>query len=260
VGTFEIVTEMHLNDCSAASESVVHATFRDSESLHDGVLSHVRDAIVEGRLAPGSRIPERDLCEQLGVSRTPLREALKVLAAEGLVELLPNRGARVRTFTADDVRYYFELMAGLEAAAGRLACKRITAAEIAAIEELHYDMYGHYIRRELPAYFRLNQAIHMSIMAGARNPVLAEQYQALAARMRQFRYSANTIARDRWGEAMREHEQILDALRRRDGDELAAILFEHLLRKYEAVRQAAADPGRGLGAEPARLLNTSTVF
>lgn len=245
------MTDTLLDDLSAACDALVHATSRESESLHDGVLSHVRDAIVEGRLAPGTRIPERDLCGKLGVSRTPLREALKVLAAEGLVELLPNRGARVRTFTPEDVRYYFELMAGLEAAGGRLACKRISVAEIAAIEGLHYEMYGHYIRGELPAYFRLNQAIHLSIMAAARNPVLSEQYQALAARMRQFRYSANTIARDRWGEAMREHEQILDGLRRRDGDELAAILFEHLLRKYEAVRQTTGDASQGLGAETA---------
>jgi DNA-binding GntR family transcriptional regulator len=173
----------------------------------------------------------------LGVSRTPLREALKVLAAEGLVELFPNRGARVRQFTAKDVREFFELLAGMESAAGRLACSRISNAEIAEIEGLHYEMYGHYMRRELPSYFQCNQAIHASIVRAARNEALKSSYQALTARMRQFRYSANTIARDRWGEAMREHEEMLDALRRRDPNGLASILFDHLMRKHEAASQ-----------------------
>ena len=231
------VTEAVLRHCDELGSSAAPSTEREGESLHDGVLSQLRDAIVEGRLPPGARIPERELCEEIGVSRTPLREALKVLAAEGLVELFPNRGARVRRFTEKDVRDFFEMLAALESAAGRLACMRITEAEIAAIERLHYDMYGHYMRRELPAYFRLNQAIHAGIVAAARNEILQGSYQGFTARMRQFRYSANTIARDRWGEAMREHEQILDALRQRDGEALASILFDHLIKKYEAASQ-----------------------
>jgi DNA-binding GntR family transcriptional regulator len=233
------VTEAVLHYDEAPSSPSVSSRARESDSLHDEVLSRLRDFVVEGRWPPGARIPEKELCADIGVSRTPLREALKVLAAEGLIELLPNRGARVRRFTDADVRNFFELLAALESAAGRLACVRITDAEIAAVERLHYDMYGHYMRRELPPYFRLNQAIHLAIVAAARNPALKETYESVTARMRQFRYSANTIARDRWGEAMREHEQILDALRRRAGEELASILFDHLLKKYEAVSQVA---------------------
>ena len=222
---------------------------READSLHGEVLSRLRDAIVEGRLPPGTRVPEKELCTEFGVSRTPLREALKVLAAEGLVELLPNRGSRVRRFTEEDVRNFFEVLAALESAAGRLACGRITDAEISAIERLHYDMYGHYMRRELPPYFRLNQAIHAAIVQAARNPALSETYESFTARMRQFRYSANTIARDRWGDAMREHELILDALRRRNGNELASILFDHLLKKYQAVSQAISDAAPSNGSE-----------
>jgi DNA-binding GntR family transcriptional regulator len=205
----------------------------------------LRDSIVEGRLPPGARVPERELCAELGVSRTPLREALKVLAAEGLVELFPNRGARVREFTATDVRELFELLAALESAAGRLACSRIEDAEVATIERLHYEMYGHYMRGELPRYFECNQAIHATIVAAARNETLKRTYATLTARMRRFRYAANTLARDRWGEAMREHEQILDALRRRDADGIATVLFDHLMRKHAvASRQFNLAPNR----------------
>jgi DNA-binding GntR family transcriptional regulator len=231
------VTELDLHYADDPDQTRGDALSPDGESLHGEVLSRLRDSIVEGRIAPGARVPERELCTEFGVSRTPLREALKVLAAEGLIELFPNRGARVRQFTAKDVREFFELLAGMESAAGRLACNRISNAEIAAIERLHYDMYGHYMRRELPSYFHCNQAIHVGIVNAAGNEALKSSYQALTARMRQFRYSANTIARDRWGEAMREHEEILDALRRRDASALASILFDHLMRKHAAASQ-----------------------
>ena len=91
-------------------------------SLHDGLLAALRDLIELGELMPGVRVPERSLCERFGVSRTPLRECLKVLAAEGLVELLPNRGARVATLEDEHLVHLFEVIGALESEAGRLAC------------------------------------------------------------------------------------------------------------------------------------------
>src|ERR1700730_2628641 len=141
-------------------------------SLHADIVNELRDFIVEGHLAPGIRIPERELCEKFGISRTPLREALKVIAAEGLIELLPNRGARVRQFSEADIRNLFEVLSGLDFVAGRLACARITDQAIAAIEKLHLEMYTHYLRRELVDYFRINQKIHQGIVDAAGNPLL----------------------------------------------------------------------------------------
>lgn len=206
-----------------------------SGSLHDEILAGLRRYLIEGSLPDGARIPERLLCETMGVSRTPLREALKVLASEGLVELLPNRGARVRAFTENDIRELFEVMGGLEALAGRLACEHITDAEVAGVEQLHYDMYASYMRRDLPAYFALNQKIHLAIVAAARNSVLTATYANFASRLQRVRYNANRENhKDRWGEAMREHEHILDALQRRAGLELSDILFRHLQNKRVA--------------------------
>lgn len=214
--------------------------------LHGELLAALRDHIVEGNLADGARVPERDLCERFGVSRTPLREALKVLASEGLIDLLPNRGARIRPLRPHDIRELFDVMGGLEALAGRLACEKIEEAEIAEIERLHYEMYGYYLRRDLKGYFRCNQAIHLAIVAAARNATLDETYRTLSARLRRTRYAANLDQhRDRWGQAMREHEQMLDALRKRDGRELSDILFLHLRNK----RVAALDQHREDGGE-----------
>lgn len=206
--------------------------------LHHDLVSALRDWLVEGHVPEGGRIPERELCLRFGVSRTPLREALKVLAAEGLIELLPNRGARLRALTQADVEELFDVIGGLESLAGRLACERITQAELAEIVETHHAMYRAYLHRDLAAYFKLNQEIHHRIVAAARNATLSATYASLSGRLRRVRYAANLDGeRDRWGEAMREHEEILDALRRRAGAELSDILFRHLRNK----RKAAAD-------------------
>jgi DNA-binding GntR family transcriptional regulator len=224
------------------------ASDREDQSLHDEILTRLRDHIVEGNIPDGGRVPERQLCEMLGISRTPLREALKVLASEGLVELLPNRGARVRQLNERDLEELFDVMGGLEGLAGRLACENITETEIAEIERLHYEMYGFYLHRDMHGYFRLNQLIHQRILEASRNATLLSAYASFAGRIRRVRYSANFARKhDRWGEAMREHEAILDALRRRAGSELSDILFKHLRNKRTAAiehlkESAAAAP------------------
>jgi DNA-binding GntR family transcriptional regulator len=206
-----------------------------SHSLHATVVARLRDLIVEGELPSGARLAERQLCTSLGISRTPLREAFKVLASEGLVELLPNRGARVAPLDEADIENMFEVMAALEALAGSLACARITEAELAEIAALHYEMLAHYTRRNLPEYFRRNQAIHVAIVAAARNPVLAATYQGLAIRIRRARYFAN-LSDERWRQAVSEHEAILAALQARDGATLARLLEAHLRNKSAVLR------------------------
>jgi DNA-binding GntR family transcriptional regulator len=153
-----------------------------------------------------------------------------------LLELLPNRGARVRALSEHDLMELFDVMGGLEALAGRLACETITDEEVAEIETLHTDMYGCYLRRDMHGYFQFNQKIHQSIVRAARNSMLQANYAAMTGRLRRARFSANSArSRDRWSEAMREHEAILDALRRRAGVELGEILFQHLRNKRSAV-------------------------
>jgi DNA-binding GntR family transcriptional regulator len=215
---------------------------RAGASLHGEILSRLRDYLVEGNIPEGGRVPERQLCEMFGISRTPLREALKVLAAEGLIDLLPNRGARVRQLSARDLEELFDLMGGLESLAGRLACETITEEEIAGIERLHYEMYGYYLHRDMHNYFQLNQRIHERIVDAARNETLRVAYATFAGRIRRVRYSANFARqRQRWAEAMREHEAIVDALRRRAGGELSDILFHHLRNKRTAALEHLAE-------------------
>ncbi|WP_246160280.1 GntR family transcriptional regulator [Aureimonas fodinaquatilis] len=207
----------------------------EESSLHSEVLNSLRTKIIEGQFNAGERIPERELCETLKISRTPLREAMKVLAAEGLIELLPNRGARVPVLTGQELSDLFDIMGGIESMAGRIACERITDAEVLEIETLHYEMYGHYMRRNLPEYFRCNQAIHSAIVDATRNRALASLHQSYSTRLQRARFAANqSNSYDRWAQAMREHETILDCLKRRDSAALGDVLFCHLRNKSRA--------------------------
>jgi DNA-binding GntR family transcriptional regulator len=205
--------------------------------LHEEAVARVRTMLLEGEIPPGARIPERELCEKLEISRTPLREALKVLAAEGLVQLLPNRGSRAAKLTDNDMRDLFEVCQGLEALAGELACERISGAEIAAIADSHAAMAEHYRNRDLIQYYRCNRAIHEAIIAAAGNPALSGLYESVTARIRRARY-VTPMTPPRWALAMQEHEAILNALRRRDGIALAHILRTHLRHKRDEVLQA----------------------
>ena len=205
-------------------------------SVFAHVLARVRDHIVQGNIRGGERVPEREFCEMLGVSRTPMREALKALASEGLVELLPNRGARVRLLGRAEIRELFEVLAGLESVAGRLAAERMEEAELQQVEALHLQMYHAYLTRDLAGYFRANQKIHGMIVEAAGNAPLGAVYEAYTLRLAPFRYAANTdVYGDRWSDAMREHEEMLELLRRRDSARLADVMYRHLIHKSEAV-------------------------
>jgi DNA-binding GntR family transcriptional regulator len=210
-----------------------HLVLIKPQGLHKLVVDQIQQMIIEGALAPGTRLNERLLCEKLGVSRTPLREALKILAAIGLVELLPNLGAAVVQLSARDIGETFEVISHLESMAGELACARITDPEINEIRALHFEMLACHARRDLPAYYRTNQQIHDCINRAARNEVLRQIYTTVNSRVKALRYSSN-LDRERWDAAVREHSLMIEALEARDGKRLAAILESHVLAKRDA--------------------------
>ena len=213
----------------------------DRQVLHEAVAARLRDLITEGQLAPGTRLNERLLCEQLHISRTPLREAFKVLATEGLIALLPNRGAQVVKMSRDEIVQTFDVMGALEGLSGELACRHITAAELAVIKALHREMAACHRRRDLPGYYRLNRAIHERINEAARNPVLTQVYRTVNARLHALRFRSN-FDRTKWDTALAEHEQMLAALEKRDGERLRRILVEHLAKKCAAAVLAVLGP------------------
>ena len=224
----------------------------DHPTLPASVAARLRQMITEGELPAGSRLNERALGEKLGVSRTPLREAFRQLAAEGLVSLEPNRGAQVVALSDDDIRESFEVMSGLEALSGELACRHITDEEVAEIRALTFEMLACHARNDLPAYYRLNRQIHDLINLAARNRLLTRTYQNLNLRIQNLRFRSN-FDREKWGKACQEHMQMVEALAARAPARLTALLRTHLKHKGEAVMEGlqAAQPGEP-PQEPAR--------
>lgn len=207
--------------------------------LHQEAADRVRQLIIYGVLAPGTHVAEGELSEMLGVSRTPLREALKILASQGLVELMQNRGARVTPLRANEVFELFETMAGVERVAAELAAHRATAEDLAALADLQDKMERHHTAGELEPYFNLNQQTHGLIVRMSKNSVLVETHDWLTARVERARYLA-LRSRGRWDESLSEHASILQALQRRDAAEAGRLMAEHVLRTGAIVSRAVS--------------------
>jgi DNA-binding GntR family transcriptional regulator len=206
----------------------------NAETLQSQAAARLRTLLIEGGIPPGSKLNERDLAERLRISRTPLREAIRMLAAEGLVELLPNRGAVAVKLGVQDVADTFEVLAGLEAQSGELAAQRITPAALAEVKALHFEMLACHARQDLSGYYRLNAQIHSAINAAAANPVLTRTYEQINARLQALRFRSNQDTA-KWQAAVREHEQMIAALEARDGPALRSVLLQHLNHKRDTV-------------------------
>jgi DNA-binding GntR family transcriptional regulator len=215
-------------------------------ALYQDVAERLRQQIFGRELEPGAWIDELKLCAELGISRTPLREALKVLASEGLVELLPRRGARVAAVRAEDVVQLFEVLGGLERTAAELAAARRTAKGLAALKRLQERIAAHHAAHERQDYFRVNTELHQAIVAQAGNPVLREMHERLMARVRRVRYQA-LLSQARWDEALGEHVAILEALEAGDAARAGELMHRHVRRTGEVVREALE---RGSGTAP----------
>jgi len=202
--------------------------------LHEQAARKLRTLIVRGDLLPGEQLPEASLSAALGISRTPLREALKQLATEGLVELQLNRSAVVAPLRREELTELFEAVSAIERCAAELAAVRMTAQDVERLEALQARIERHHGRGELRDYFEANQQIHSAIVGFARNGVLKASHDALLARAERARFFALS-ADGRWDESLREHRQILAALKARDAERAGRLLGQHVRRTGEIV-------------------------
>ena len=199
--------------------------------------SHLRKMIVEGKLLPGQRISERELGEYTGgLSRTPVREAFKTLASEGLLTIMPNRGAIVTVLSLHEVESALELLVGLECFASERATQNITDERLTEIEQLHQKMLEAYRTGQLMEYFELNQQVHQRIIDAADNSVLSRIYAAECMRIRRYRYAGN-LRQERWDRAVIEHNYILEFLKDRQGALLREMMRSHYYNGWGVSRE-----------------------
>jgi len=208
-------------------------------ALAERVADQLRDLVVRGVLAPGQRIVERRLCAELGVSRTPMREALKLLRQDGLVEISRHCGARVASHDGRGAVDLFEAIGALEAAAAARVARTLDDDGLARFEALHAQMAAHFDAGRLDPYFALNTMIHDALVATCGNPVLETSRARLMLLARRGRYMAIMDAA-RWRQAMAEHETLMRALRARDAEAAHAVWRAHLINTGLSVAGALA--------------------
>lgn len=204
--------------------------------LHEQTIERLRTLIIRGDLAPGETLVEADLSEALGISRTPLREALKLLASEGLVELRLNRSAMITPIRESEIEELFEAVSGIERIAAELAAARMTARDLEKLKGLQARMERFYDSGKLRDYFELNQQIHSFIVACARNGALKATHHWLLSRVERARFFALS-SRERWNESVQEHRDLLEALEARDADRAGNVLARHVVRTGVVVRE-----------------------
>lgn len=203
-------------------------------ALHEEVARRIREMIRKGELQVGQRLVETELCGRLGVSRTPLREALRVLSTEGLVRLVPNRGAYVSQPTMAEVRDMFEAMAVLEGTCARWACERASDADLRRLRKLHDGLERHFARRDHEGYIQTNHAFHTLLQELSGNRTLDTVLRGLRHKLFLYRYR-QLYQPSRFRESIEEHRRLMEALEARDGPAAEAAMREHLLNQCEAL-------------------------
>lgn len=207
-------------------------------SLHDDVADRLRGLIFDGSLGPGSFIDEPALCEQMGISRTPLREALKVLTAEGLLRHEPRRGCFVNQITERDLDEIFPVIALLEGRCAFEAARNASDADLAALDVLHQRLNRHAQARRITEYYETNHAIHEAIITLADNRWLAQVIGDLRKILRLARLQ-QLHAPGRLAQSLAEHMAVYAALKARDAEGAEAAMRTHLTRQREALRELA---------------------
>lgn len=213
----------------------------DTVSLHDNIVTQLRELLLNGQLTSGAKVPEAALCRRFGVSRTPLREALKVLASEGFLILRPNRGAIVAPIDPTAIIPILEVKGALERLIGLTVPERLSETEFQSLEEIHQNLRTALERNDHSEYTRLNYEFHKGLCHAARNPILSQIYESLQQKLWRFRFAVN----EHYNEELRsftEHERIMTALRARTRLDLAERLEEHNRQTGLAMMEALTKP------------------
>ncbi|WP_138933403.1 GntR family transcriptional regulator [Roseovarius arcticus] len=206
---------------------VEKGTRPDKATQTERLTQELEAEILNGDLSPGQRLDEMTLAERFAVSRTPVREALRILATSGLVELQPRIGAVVARPTVSEVMEIFELVGELEAVASRLACERMTDAHSLRIAEAYKECCEAVCSKDVSLYMDCNDIFHRAIHDAADNRALSGQLSQLSKRLTPYRRFI-TFRPERREKAEKEHEMLACALRERNGEAAALAMKDHV--------------------------------
>lgn len=214
----------------------------ERRSLSDEAADALRKLILLEKLAPGTPVPERDLAEGLGISRTPLKDALRILETEGLIEYGPTRRPKVADPSIDVIAQNTDVLGALEALAGDLACQVATVTDIAAIARLQQDMQDATDDLSALDFFHLDIAFHSRIVEAAQNAPLKQTHAQYNARLWRARFMSSRQV-DRRDNTLAEHAAIVEALQARDGQRTAQEMRKHLQSTIRNLKSIRSDNG-----------------
>ena len=208
----------------------------EKEPLHMQIADQLREMIMTGNLREGDKVNEYELCTSMGVSKTPLREALRVLSAEGLISLVPNRGSFVTKPTIDEIVEMFDVMSLLEGYCAREACEKMSAKDFAHIEKMHTNLERHFECRDQDAYIRVNNQYHSYLQELAGNRTLNQIVSGLRKKILLYRFQSLNLP-ERFESSIQEHRQLLTAFKKRDHKEAEVLMKMHLKNQSQAMEK-----------------------
>ncbi len=211
-----------------------------SSALYQQVADRLRRRIYQHQLRPGEAIDEKALCDELGISRTPLREALKVLNAEGLVELVPRRGCFVKRLDIAELDELFPVMAVLEGLCAREAVRRATPPDLARLEEIHAELERYAAEGNIDDYYEQNRRFHQVVQELSGNRWLQRVSADLRRIMRLARHEQLTVP-GRLQASLEEHRSVMEAFRSGDPELADRCMQEHLIQQGVALDRLAAN-------------------
>jgi DNA-binding GntR family transcriptional regulator len=204
------------------------------ESLPQEIAKRLREMIRKGVLKKGDRITEKPLCQDMGVSRTPLREALRLLSSEGLIQLVPNKGAFVAQPSIEEIKEMFWVMSILEGTCARVCAERLTVNGFKKLDTLHVRLERHFEQENHEKYMDVNHSYHTLVQELAGSKILSEVINGFRQKILLYRYR-QIYQPNRLEESMHEHRHIHEAFRKRDPEAAERLMKEHLLKQYQAL-------------------------
>lgn len=204
------------------------------KTLHQEISSLLRDMIIHGDIKEGEKLKEDELCKKLRISKTPLREAIRVLTAEGLVTHIPNKGSFVTKPTFEEIKEMFDVMCVLEGVCAREAAKKVTPKELRTLEALHSRLEEQYQRRDQQKYIKFNNQYHSFVQEVAGNRVLNSILNGLRQKILIYRFQSLNHP-ERFEESIKEHRDLLEAFRKKDPDRAESVMKNHLWKQFKAV-------------------------
>ena len=210
----------------------------EKKPLHEEIANNLRELIMSGELQEGDKIKEDELCSSMGISKTPLREALRVLSVEGLIKLVPNRGSFVSTPTFEEIREMFDVMSVLEGICARAAAEKMSAKDLATLEKLHNRLENNFKRRAQREYIRINNQFHSFVQELAGNRTLNQIVNGLRQKILLYRYQSLNLP-ERFEQSIQEHRDLIEAFRKKDSKKTETLMRRHLKTQCDALEKLA---------------------